>query len=150
MKVRNDLTRPVCRVGAVAVSAALAISGIALASDAVKGATYSGHYAGRPADLISFEVSANGKQIIDLSADTPFKCNGGCGGVENASGGSATIKKNGKFSVTVKLSLPGSSTIYGTDTVTGTFLSHGRAKGTVTSHFNGGSGGETVNWTATG
>ena len=46
MKVRNDLTRPVCRVGAVAVSAALAISGIALASDAVKGATYSGHSPG--------------------------------------------------------------------------------------------------------
>jgi len=43
---------------------------------------------------------------------------------------------------------PGSHSSEGSDTVTGTFLSGGRAKGTVTSHFKHSGAGETVHWTA--
>lgn len=149
MNVRHELGRHLCRGGALAAAAVLASAGVALASFAIKGASYSGHYKGRATDVISFTVSANRKQVIDLSVSTPFKCNGGCGGVDNPSGGSARISKTGKFQATLKLTEPGSTKSYGSDAVTGTFLKHGKAMGTVTSHFNGGSSGETVSWTAT-
>ena len=38
----------------------------------------------------------------------------------------------------------------GTDTVTGVFHAHGKASGTVTSHFNAGGASETRSWTAKG
>jgi hypothetical protein len=150
MNIRHALGRHLCRGGALAAAAVLTSAGTALASYAIKGASYSGHYKGGVTDAISFNVSANGKQVIGLSVTTPFKCNGGCGGVERPSGGSARISKKGKFQATLKLMSPGSTKSYGSDTVTGTFLKHGKATGTVTSHFNGGSSGETVSWTATG
>jgi hypothetical protein len=150
MNIRHDLGRHLCRGSVLAVVATLASAGIALASDAIKGASYSGHYQGQSTEGISFKVSANGKKVIDLSVSTPFKCNGGCGGVESPSGGLAPISKSGKFKATLKLMGPGSTKTVGSDTVTGTFLKHGKAKGTVTSHFNSGSAGEAVSWTATG
>jgi hypothetical protein len=127
---------------AVTVTFALgfALGGVAVASNATAGATYVGHYTGRPTDAITFKISANGKKVIDLSVDTPFKCNGGCGGVGSPSPGSASISKS---------IAPGSTTkAEGTDTVTGTFGKHGEATGTVKSHFNKSSAGETVSWTA--
>jgi hypothetical protein len=149
MNIRHDLRGHLCRGGVLAAAAALASAGIALASDASRGALYSGHYAGRSTEVISFKVSANGTKVIDLSVTTPFKCNGGCGGVESPSGGSARISKSGKFKATLKLTFPGSPKAIGSDTVIGTFHEHGKAKGTVTSHFNSSGAGETVSWTAT-
>jgi hypothetical protein len=136
---------------AVTVTFALgfALGGVAVASNATAGATYVGHYTGRPTDAITFKISANGKKVIDLSVDTPFKCSGGCGGVGSPSPGSASISKSGKFKVVLKIIAPGSTTkAEGTDTVTGTFGKHGEATGTVKSHFNKSSAGETVSWTA--
>jgi len=149
MRIRHALGRYLCTGGALAAAAVLASAGIALASDAIGGASYSGHYQGRVTDTISFTVSANGKRLTDLSVTTPFKCSGGCGGVTSPIGGSARISSKGKFKATLKLLEPGSTTSYGSDTVTGTFLKHGKAKGTVTSHFDHGGSGETVSWTAT-
>ncbi|HXW59553.1 MAG TPA: hypothetical protein VEJ23_08770 [Solirubrobacteraceae bacterium] len=141
--------RGLLAAGAVAVTATITLAAVALASNATPGATYVGHYTGRPTDEITFEVSGNGKKVIDLSVDTPFKCNGGCGGVGSPREGSATISKSGKFKAVLKILEPDSTTkSEGTDTVTGTFYTHGEAKGTVTSHFNKGSAGETVSWTA--
>ena len=150
MNIRHAPGRHLYRASALAAAAVLASAGTALASYAIKGASYSGRYKGGVTNAISFTVSANGKQVIGLSVTTPFKCNGGCGGVESPSGGSARISKKGRFQATLKLVNPGSTKIYGSDTVTGTFLKHGKATGTVTSHFNGGGPGETVSWTATG
>ena len=127
-----------------------ASAGIALASSAIKGASYSGDYKGGPTDTIWFKVASSGKKVIDLSVTTPLKCNGGCGGVESPSGGSARISNNGKFQATLKVTEPGMTKSYGSDKVTGSFLNHGKATGKVTSHFNRGSSGETVSWTATG
>lgn len=97
-----------------------------------------------------FKVSANGKKVIDLSADTPFKCSGGCGGVGSATAGTAKISSKGTFKATLKIMAPGSTTkSEGTDTITGKFVSHGRAKGTVASHFKTGkSSDEKVSWSA--
>ncbi len=134
--------------GVFAITVALALAGVALASNATPGATYTGHYVGRPTDEISFKVSANGKKVIDLAVDTPFKCGGGCGGVGSPNAGSASISK-GKFKTVLKILAPGpGATAEGTDTVTGTFGKHGEARGTVTSHFYRSSSGETVSWTA--
>jgi hypothetical protein len=149
MNIRRALGRHLFRCGALAAAAVLASAGIALASSATKGASYSGHYKGRPTDTISFTVSASGKKVMDLFVTTPFKCNGGCGGVESPSGGSALISKKGKFKAKLKLMEPGTTKSFGSDAVTGTFLKHGKATGKVTSHFNKGSSGETVSWTAT-
>jgi hypothetical protein len=89
--------------------------------------------------------------VSTFFVDTPIKCGGGCGGFSSGSGGSARVSKNGKFTVMLKvLGLGSTSDVIGTDTVTGTFLKHGGAKGTVTSHFIHGAGGRTVSWTATG
>ena len=141
------------RLSACALFASLAVlatAGIAVASSRVKGASYIGAYKGVSANSISFKVSRSGKKLVDLSVETPFKCSGGCGGVQSPSGGTAKISRKGTFKVKMKIFAPGStSKTVGTDTVTGTFLKHGRARGTVASHFNSGGGSDkTVSWTA--
>jgi hypothetical protein len=149
MKGSEVLTRIVFGAGVLAITASLAPAGVALASYATPGATYAGHYQGRPSDQISFKVSANGKNVVDLSADTPFKCNGGCGGVGRPNAGSASISKSGKFEAVLKIPAPGpGAKAEGTDTVSGSFGKHGEASGTETSHFYKSSSGETVSWTA--
>jgi hypothetical protein len=150
MNIRHGLSRRLRRGGAFTAAALLASAGIALASNAIKGASYTGSYKVKVSDEISFTVSTNGKRVTDLSVATPFKCSGGCGGVGSPSGGSAPISSAGKFKATLKLIEPGSTKSFGTDTVVGTFLKHGKAKGTVTSHFDADNDGETESWTATG
>jgi len=148
MNIRHGLARRLRRGSALAAALTLCGAGIAVASNVVKGADYAGTYTGKQGDSITFKVSANGKRVTDLTASTPFKCQGGCGGVSNGTGGTAAIK-DGKFKATLDLRGPGGSTkVVGTDKVTGTFEKNGEAKGTVTSHFNSGSAGETVHWTA--
>ena len=133
-----------------ACAAALVSAGIAFAAHQVRGASYGGTYQGRTGTSITFKVSANGKKVIDLSADTLFKCSGGCGGVGSATAGTAKISSKGTFKATLKIMAPGSTTkSEGTDTITGKFVSHGRAKGTVASHFKTGkSSDEKVSWSA--
>lgn len=126
---------------------------MAFAAKQVKGASYTGHYSGTGASAgvvgISFKVSANGRKVLDLDVSTPFKCNGGCGGVGSPTNGTARISGEGTFKVTLQIPAPGGGKSEGTDTVTGTFHSHHKASGTVTSHFKSGSG-VTRGWTAAG
>ena len=137
------------RAGLTTAAVLLAGGGVAFASHVIRGATYAGAYTGRPTDHISFKVSPNGAKVTQLSVSTPFHCGGGCGGVVNGGPGTARITRQGTFKVTLQLYFPpGSHSSEGTDTVTGTFLAHGHAKGTVSSHFTHGSGGETARWTA--
>jgi hypothetical protein len=148
MHFPNKFGARVRSVGLIAAAVVFASAGVALASHAIRGASYSGTYKGHPTDGISFTISANGKRLTHLRVATPFHCNGGCGGVANGGPGSARITRKGTFKVTLPLYFPpGSHSSEGTDTVKGKFLSSGRAKGTVTSHFKHGSG-ETVRWTA--
>ena len=145
----NQLGARLRNGGLIAAALVLASGGVAFASHAIGGASYAGPYKGRPTEGISFKVSSNGGKVTNLMVDTPFHCNGGCGGVASGGPGSARITRNGTFKVTLQLYFPpGSHSSEGTDTVTGKFLSSGRAKGTVSSHFKHGSGGETVSWTA--
>src|ERR1700683_4478093 len=116
-----------CGAG-LGVARAPRVPAYALAAAPVKGGSYAGAYKGRPTDTISFKVSSNGKKLTGLYVSTPFKCSGGCGGVPAGTGGSAKITKKGTFKATIKLIGPGSTKAIGTDTVVGTFLSHGRAK----------------------
>ncbi len=140
----------VARCGLVALTAALGSASLAFAAKPVTGATYTGHWTGVSAETILFKVSSNGGRVVDLSVTTPIKCEGGCGGIGSPNGGSAAITRKGTFKVTLKIPAPGSTNkSEGTDTVTGTFHAHGTASGKITSHFNGGSGGATRNWTAT-
>jgi len=158
MTNRSTFHRRIAGVATLALAAALATAGIALAAKQVKGATYVGHYKGASQvslEAVYFKVSANGRKVIDLSVRTPVKCNGGCGGIGTPTGGTAKISRQGTFKVKLKIPAPGpgkgsGAKSEGTDTVTGTFHAHGKASGTVTSRFNSGSGGATSYWTATG
>lgn len=137
------------RTGSVTAGVVVAGAGVALASHVLGGASYSGTYAGRPGEGLSFKVSANGKRVTNLTVSTPFHCSGGCGGVASGGPGSARITRTGTFKVTLQLYFPpGTHSSEGTDTVTGTFLAGGRAKGTVSSHFKHSGSGEKVRWTA--
>lgn len=150
MSIARGFGKWQCVIGALAAIVALAVVAVASASSAVKGASYLGSYSDGATDAISFKVSANGKKVIDLAVSTPVKCKGGCGGIGSASPASASISKNGKFKVELNLVFPpGSNKSEGTETVTGKFLKHGVATGTVSSHFKGGSIDRTVHWTAT-
>jgi len=146
--VRNRRRR-LSGAAALAVAGTLALAPLAAASNATAGATYVGSYSTGLSDAIAFKVSSNGKRVIELKVSTPFKCHGGCGGVGSASPGSTSIAKNGTFKVTLNLKFPATgSKAIGTVTVTGKFLKHGEATGTVKSHFNSSSAGETVRWSA--
>jgi len=145
----NRLGARLRHVGLIAVAVVFASAGVAFASHAIGGASYSGTYKGRPTEGLTFKVSANGGKVTHLTVDTPFHCNGGCGGVASGGPGSARITGPGTFKVTLQLYFPpGSHSSEGTDAVTGRFLASGRAKGTVSSHFKHGGAGETVSWTA--
>ena len=74
----------------------------------MKGASYVGHYKGAAVTIeaVSFKVSANGRKVIDLSVETPFKCAGGCGGVGSPTGGSARITRQGTFEVKLRIPAP--------------------------------------------
>jgi hypothetical protein len=133
----------------VVAAIALVCAGYALAAAPVKSGSYTGVYKGRAGSTISFKVSSNGKKLTGLYVSTPFKCSGGCGGVPAGTNGSAKITKKGTFKAKINLVGPGATKPIGTDTVVGKFLAHGKAKGTVTSHFKGGSGAK-ASWTATG
>jgi hypothetical protein len=150
MNSTRDLRRRLCGSVVVAAMASLVVAAVATASNATKGGSYVGSYSDGATDAISFKVSANSKEVIDLVVSTPVKCQGGCGGIGSASRASASISKNSTFKVKLKLVFPpGSTKSEGTETVTGKFLKHGRATGTVSSHFNGGGIDRTVHWTAT-
>jgi hypothetical protein len=134
--------------GLLGCAAVLASAGFALAASPVKGGAYTGKYSDGAVNAISFKVSANGKHAIDLAAETPIKCAGGCGGFSNASGGTAKISSKGTFKVTLPIKGLGGTKTIGTDTITGTFRKHGKANGTVSSHFNSGSSSDRkVTWT---
>ncbi len=149
MSIRHRLGGHLWRNGALLAALALASPAVVLASNAAKGKSYVGSYAGAQSGTIAFKVSANGKQVIDLAVSTPFKCSGGCGGVVSPGGGTAKISKQGTFKATLELHAPGTGKVYGSDTVTGKFLTHGEATGTVTSHFNAGASSDLkVVWSA--
>ena len=81
----------------------LSYTGVALAANQVKGASYSGQLAApRTSYLVSFKVSASGKQVTALKvSNAPFYCSGG-GRAIPVSFASATISKAGTFTSTGK------------------------------------------------
>jgi len=134
--------------GLLGCAAVLASAGFALAASPVKGGAYTGKYSDGAISAISFKVSANGKKVTDLYAQTPIHCAGGCGGFSSPSGGTARISSKGTFKVTLPIKGLGGKTTIGTDTITCTFRKHGKANGTVSSHFNSGSSSDRrVTWT---
>lgn len=84
-------------IAAVAVGV-LGSAGAALAANAVKGARYSGHLsAPRTSYVVSFKVSANGRQVTGLTiSNTPFFCPGG-GRPIPVTFANATISGSGTF-----------------------------------------------------
>src|SRR5579864_146464 len=123
--------------GAITLAAALSMTGIALATAPKNGWTYM--TSPRAKVLVFFKVSATGKQVVNLGAGIAVKCKGSAGGFPSAKPGSGKITKQGTFTVVLKLYPPGPTgqKSSGTDTVTGKFVTGGKATGTVLTHFNG-------------
>lgn len=123
---------------AIAVGA-LGYTGVALAANQVKGASYSGALASpRSSYLVSFKVSASGKQVTALKiSNTPFYCSGG-GRPVPVSFASATISKAGTFTSTGKYVIvegPLKGQVGTKLEITGRFGKHGSEQGTLVSTY---------------
>jgi hypothetical protein len=116
-------------VAAVAIGLALALAAVAFAAKPVKGARYSGHITGAAGTTVSFKVNKAGTKVTGVKA-TPFFPNGcGAGGPPPRYTSAPARIRHGKFSAKVTLITPtGSRLVQGT--IRGTFLAHGKAKGT--------------------
>ncbi len=133
-RLRVGNTRAVA--GAITLAVALSTAGIALATAPRKGWTYTTH--STTTVFVTFKVSASGRKVTNLSAGIAVKCKGSAGGFPSAKPGSGRITK-GTFKVVLKLFPPGAAgqKSAGTDTVTGKFVTGGKAIGAVRTHFNG-------------
>lgn len=126
------LARHIRRVSALGLLALLASAGAAAAKSAAeKGWEYTTEEGATT--VLTFKVSSSGKAIEDLSIpNAPAHCQGG--GFGGASGGTAPIKKNGSFKVTLKImsplpSVPGG--VSGTMVVSGKFKKGGSESGSI-------------------
>jgi hypothetical protein len=112
----------------------LASAGVALAAQPKKGASYSGTFKGITSDAVSFKVSANGKKVSGFAIpNPPAGCQGG--GFGSASGGMATVSKQGTFKITLSLVFAPAHRTNGTVVVSGKFDKHGTESGKISSVF---------------
>ena len=123
--------------GGLIVAGALSMAGVALATAPNKGWTYATPSAAKV--FVTFKVSANGSKVTNLSVGDALKCKGSAGGFPSARPGSTKITTAGSFRVVLKLYPPGpvGQKSSGTDTVTGKFVTGGKATGTVRTYFDG-------------
>jgi hypothetical protein len=123
--------------GMVVAVGVLGVTGVALAANPVKGATYSGALAPpRSSYKVSFEVSGTGGQITRLIiSNLPLYCSGG-GEAIPVKFADAPISKSGTFTSTgkyVTLEGPLKGQLATKLKINGTFGKGGSEQGTVTS-----------------
>ena len=119
---------------AVAVAAVVGTSVVpTMATPPQAGATYQGQVIGAPdgQDAISFTVNGRGTSVRNLSVG-PYVLRASCGsgGEPPAQSSKPAPIKHGKF--TAKVVYRAGGDVVARATVTGTFLRHGKEKGTVT------------------
>jgi hypothetical protein len=119
---------------AVAVAAVVGASVVPTAATPPQaGATYQGRIIGAPTgqDSVSFTVNRRGTSVRKLSVG-PYVLRDSCGsgGEPPAQSAKPARIKNGKF--TAKVVYRNGDEVVARATVTGTFLRHGKEKGTVT------------------
>jgi hypothetical protein len=125
-------------LAAIAVGV-LACASAALAATPVKGGSYSGKLAApRSAYVVSFKVSASGKQVTGLKiSNTPLYCPGG-GRAIPVHFANATVSKAGTFTSTGKHVIvegPLKGQVGTKLAITGKFAAGGAEHGTVTSTY---------------
>jgi hypothetical protein len=136
MNAKMQLHKLLLRTAAVAGTVALVGTGVALAANPLKGATYSGTFTGEVYNTISFKVSSNGKKVSGFNIPSPpVGCQGGAFG--SSTGGTATVSKKGTFKVTLNMVFAPQKKTNGTVLVTGKFGKHGSESGTLSSTFTG-------------
>lgn len=136
MNAKTQLHRLLLRTAAVGATVALIGTGVALAAKPLKGATYSGSFTGEVYNTISFKVSSNGKKVSSFNIPSPpAGCQGG--GFGSASGGTATVSKQGTFKVTLNIVFAPEHKTNGTVLITGKFGKHGRQSGKISSTYTG-------------
>jgi hypothetical protein len=113
------------------LAASLALAAAALAANPVNGARYSGRLTGvGSTDTVTFKVSKNGKKVTGVSVSPFFPNSCGSGGPLPKYTSKPAAVKHGKFKAAVfVVTATGSKLPAGT--VRGTFLAHGKEKGTI-------------------
>jgi hypothetical protein len=133
----NAKTQPhklLLKAAAVGGTVALVGAAVALAAKPLKGATYSGTFTGQVYNTITFKVSSNGKKVSAFNIPSPpVGCQGAAFG--SATGGTATVSKNGTFKATLNLVFTPEHKTNGTVLVSGKFGKHGSESGTISSNF---------------
>jgi hypothetical protein len=120
----------VALLASLALLVSVAIAAVALAAKPVKGARYSGHLAGATSTTVSFKVSKNGKKVTGVTVLPFFPNSCGSGGPLPKYTSKPAGIKNGKFKTTVfVVTDTGTKLVAGK--ATGTFLAHGKEKGTL-------------------
>lgn len=134
---KKSRVRDALAVGGACIGVGALSGAVALATAPSKGWTYATQSTAKV--LVAFKVSANGEKVTNLSAGDALKCNGSAGGFPSAKPGSTKITKAGTFKLVLKLYPPGPAgqKSSGTDTVTGKFVTGGKATGTVRTYFDG-------------
>lgn len=117
---------------ALAVTAVVALAGIANAAAPTKGARYSGHVNGAATLTVTFKVSRSGKKVTSLAVKPALPNRCGSGGPEPTETSKPTKVKRGKFTAKITEKAINGKVI-GTATVTGKFLAGGKEKGTIKS-----------------
>jgi hypothetical protein len=124
-------------VAAAVALTALAGSGVALAANQVKGASYEGEVAQKHV-TVSFKVSHSGKQVTALTiSNTPLYCSGG-GRPIPIHFAPAAISKSGTFTSTGKYVIiegPLKGQLGTKLKITGKFLAGGRESGVLTTTY---------------
>lgn len=123
-------------VSVLALAGALLVTGVALAAQPVKGATYKGTW-GPAADhnSMTFKVSSNGKTVSNFRLNgLPVGCQGG--GFGSPISKSGPVSNSGTFKVTMPLYFSPTHRTTGSLVMTGTFLSGGKEKGTLSTKFS--------------
>ena len=118
------------------VVVALVAAGAALASNVVKGATYSGkiNRASSAVFTISFKVSANGRKVSDFKVATlPVYCQGGGFGTPQSV--TAPISKTGAFTAKLPIYFAPRNAHQGFLKLTGKFAKGGKESGKATTDF---------------
>jgi hypothetical protein len=118
--------------GVLAVVGVIALAGPALGANQVKSAKYSGKINANGGLAISFKVSSNGKNVLNMKVpQPPIFCQGGGPPPPQKPAKPAPISSAGTFSETLQY-IASNGSVVATMKVTGTFHAHRKESGKVT------------------
>src|SRR3954470_23087095 len=132
MKRSNRFRSKMCRVTVLALVLVLATAAVAVASNPVRGAKYSGSINANGGLAISFKVTSNGKDVVKMKVpQPPIFCQGGGPPPAQDPAKRAPISNAGTFKEKLEY-VSSTSSVVATLKVTGAFHAHHKESGKAT------------------